>query len=585
MDAYVLSTDDAFTLEAGQAVGERLRMRPIDSPDELPQDSPQPWLVLLDAAQSSAHALVGAIERNHPRAPVIAIVPDAVQAQWLGAVARGSVSAIIARGQLSPVTFGDALVAVERRLIGASPAATGATAAARPAIAARRAPPTAAELFKRSPLARWWPFTAAAALLVIAWLVFGHKPAAHDTAATASVAIGTKHAAGVAKPAIAVPPVTPEPVHRTVLELLSQARIAFRDQSRLLPRYDGSREPRRGESALELYAEVLAQDTGNEEARDGVRRLGSAVQARVQANLAAGQMDDASQLTSTFSAAGGDAALVQKLTSDIKAAQPRWLASQAQRAVAAGDFAGAEQLLVQLNASGGDRRAAQELRHSIDARQADLQLQQMGAEVHSAVAAGALLEPVASSARTRLLAMRQLSRSHSATLNAQRELQLALVARAGEQLKAEQYEAALRWNSAAAELGATDDITDQRRRIRADMDQQAARTAVTATAAAAVETQAPAAARPAYVAAKATRPLNVEYPEALMEKRLVGGVVVEFTLQSNGSATDVTVIESTPSGVFDKAAISAVSRGRFDTAPLGPGKQPQRARLKLSFRP
>jgi TonB family protein len=575
MDAYVLSTDDAFTLEVGQVVGERLRMRPIDSPEEIPTDSTQPWVVLLDAAQSSAHALVSAIERNHPRAPVIAIVPDAVQVQWLGAVARGSVSAIIGRGQLSATTFGDALVAVERRLNAAAMAGTAAA-------------PAPAEPFHRSPFARWWPFAAAAALLLVAWLLLGRKTTVHDSAVSVTTAAGAANPAQTA-PASAVAPLAaaPELAHRTVLELLSLARVAFRDQSRLLPRFDGSRDLRRSDSALELYAEILAQDARNEEARDGVRRLGSAVQARVQSDLASGNMDDASQLVTAYAAAGGDAAQVQKLTADIKSAQPRWLSNQAQRAIAAGDLATAEQIVGQLNASGGDRRAALELRHAIDTHQADLQLQKMGEEVRSAIAAGALLDPPASSARTRLLAMRQLNRTSPATQTAQRELQAALVARANEQQQAQQYEAALRWNSAAAELGATDEINDQRRRIRADMDQQAARAA--AASAAVVEpalapTAAPAA-KPVFVTAKATRPLDVVYPESLISKGVVGSVVLEFTLQANGSAKDVTVLESTPPGAFDKAAVTAVAHGRFDTAPLGPSKQPQRARLKLSFRP
>jgi len=579
LDAYVLSTDDAFTLEAGQVVGERLRMRPIDSPAELPQEASHPWLVLLDASQSGARALVSAIEQAHPSAPIIAIVPDAVQAQWLGAVARGSVSAIIGRGQLSAATFGDALAAVERRLNLAATAAAPARAAA----ATRRAAPAPAEPFRPGPLARWWPIGAGIVVLVAAaWLLFGRKHGVNDATQVAAsplaAAAATATAAG--RPAASAPlPEAAAP--RPVLELLSQARIAFRDQSRLLPRADG----RRGDSALELYAEVLQQEPGNDEARDGVRRLGSAVQARVQSALGGGQMDDASRTVAAYKAASGDATLVQKLEADIRAAQPRWLASQAQRALAAGDLAGAEQALAQISAAGGDRRTALDVRRAIDARQADLQLQQMGDEVRAAIAGGALLEPAASSARTRLQAMRQINRSHPATLAAQRELQSALMSRASEQLQAQQFDAALRWNSAASELGATDELNEQRRRIRADMDQQAARAAAAAAAAAAPTPQPAAPPEPRYVAARATRALNVVYPESLISKGVVGYVIVEFTLQADGSARDVSVVESTPAGAFDKAATAAVARGRFDAAVLGPSKEPQRARVKLSFKP
>jgi TonB family protein len=352
----------------------------------------------------------------------------------------------------------------------------------------------------------------------------------------------------------------------------------------MLPRFDAARVPRTGDTALELYAEVLQRDARNEEARDGVRRLGSAVQTRVQSDLSAGQMDSATRIVAAYASAGGDPVQIQKLTADIKSAQPRWLAVQAQHAVAAGDFAAAEQLLIQLNAVSGDKKAAQDLRRAIDSRQSDLQLQKMGEEVHGAIVAGALLEPAATSARTRLLAMRQLNGKHSATVSAQRELQAALLSRASEQQQAQQYDAALRWNSAAVELGGTDEVNEQRLRIRADMDRQAARAAAVTPAAAPTPIVA-AVVKPAFVNAKATRPLNAEYPESLQNSQIVGSVVVEFTLRADGSATDVAVVESTPRGTFDKAAMAAVARGRFDTTPLGSGKQPQRARIKLSFRP
>jgi TonB family protein len=432
---------------------------------------------------------------------------------------------------------------------------------------------------------RWWPVAAAAVLLVVAWLVLGRKTAAPNVAANVTAATGATSAAAPAlAPTVAPPVATPELTHRTVLELLSQARIVFRDQTRMLPRFDTSRVPRTGDSALELYAEVLLRDARNEEARDGVRRLGSAVQARVQSDLSAGQIDNATRIVAAYSSAGGDPVQIQKLTADIKSAQPRLLAGQAQHAVAAGDFAAAEQLLTQLNAVSGDRKAAQDLRRAIDSRQTDLQMQKLGEEVRGAIAAGALLEPAATSARAKLMAMRQLNGKHSAAISAQRELQSALLSRASEQQQAQQYDAALRWNSAAVDLGATDEGNEQRIRIRADMDRQATRAAAVAATAAPAPTVA-AAVKPAFVIAKAIRPLNVEYPESMLSTAIVGSVVVEFTLRADGSATDVAVVESTPPGTFDKVATAAVARGRFDTSPLGQGKQPKRARIKLSFRP
>jgi protein TonB len=43
-----------------------------------------------------------------------------------------------------------------------------------------------------------------------------------------------------------------------------------------------------------------------------------------------------------------------------------------------------------------------------------------------------------------------------------------------------------------------------------------------------------------------------------------GAVTVEYTVDSNGDPRDVRVIEATPPGVFDKAAVTAVKRWHYD---------------------
>jgi TonB family protein len=71
----------------------------------------------------------------------------------------------------------------------------------------------------------------------------------------------------------------------------------------------------------------------------------------------------------------------------------------------------------------------------------------------------------------------------------------------------------------------------------------------------------------------------------MANSKLTGSVVVEFTLQADGRASDVTVVEATAPGVFDRTATAAVARGRFDVSVLGASRQPQRARIKLNFQP
>jgi protein TonB len=56
------------------------------------------------------------------------------------------------------------------------------------------------------------------------------------------------------------------------------------------------------------------------------------------------------------------------------------------------------------------------------------------------------------------------------------------------------------------------------------------------------------------------------YPTAAMRARQEGWVVVSFTVDPDGKTSDVKVVESQPRHVFDRAAIDAVERYRFNPA-------------------
>ena len=71
---------------------------------------------------------------------------------------------------------------------------------------------------------------------------------------------------------------------------------------------------------------------------------------------------------------------------------------------------------------------------------------------------------------------------------------------------------------------------------------------------------------PASLAAslKRTRYTPPEFPSKALSQRLSGSVTVEYTVDTNGDPRDVRVVEATPPGVFDKAAIAAVKRWHYD---------------------
>jgi TonB family protein len=65
---------------------------------------------------------------------------------------------------------------------------------------------------------------------------------------------------------------------------------------------------------------------------------------------------------------------------------------------------------------------------------------------------------------------------------------------------------------------------------------------------------------------KRLRAPSPDYPVAALTQHLAGSVTLEFTVNTSGEPRDIHVVEATPPGVFDQAAINAVKHWRY--APL-----------------
>jgi TonB family protein len=75
------------------------------------------------------------------------------------------------------------------------------------------------------------------------------------------------------------------------------------------------------------------------------------------------------------------------------------------------------------------------------------------------------------------------------------------------------------------------------------------------------------------------------YPEDALAKRLSGSVELEFTVSPSGEVTDIKIQAADPPGVFDRAAISALSQSRYHPVLRDGVAIAQRARLRLRFKP
>ncbi len=137
---------------------------------------------------------------------------------------------------------------------------------------------------------------------------------------------------------------------------------------------------------------------------------------------------------------------------------------------------------------------------------------------------------------------------------------------AAQQLAQQQSAASPPAAAAPAQPSAAERAAEQRAAEQRAAEQRATeqRQAAAAAAAPAAASSAPAASQPA--AASAIRAISTpspQYPtEALREGRQ-GEVVVEFTVNPDGSVSDPRVVRANPPRVFDRAAISAVRRWRF----------------------
>ena len=84
-------------------------------------------------------------------------------------------------------------------------------------------------------------------------------------------------------------------------------------------------------------------------------------------------------------------------------------------------------------------------------------------------------------------------------------------------------------------------------------------------------------------ATSAPRPLaraHPQYPRAALRRGVEGSVLVEFSVDENGNVVSPRVLESRPRGVFDEAALEALSKWKYEAL----GAQTSPLKVRLTFR-
>jgi protein TonB len=80
-----------------------------------------------------------------------------------------------------------------------------------------------------------------------------------------------------------------------------------------------------------------------------------------------------------------------------------------------------------------------------------------------------------------------------------------------------------------------------------------------------------------------TRIVNAAYPVIARENKVEGWVEVAFTIQPDGSVTDLAIQNANPAGVFEESVITAVAQWRYEPVLCDGQPVHQRAMIRVKF--
>jgi TonB family protein len=178
-----------------------------------------------------------------------------------------------------------------------------------------------------------------------------------------------------------------------------------------------------------------------------------------------------------------------------------------------------------------------------------------------------LIEPANDSAKYYLVTLRGLDPSNAGLAAAMQDLGTRLVVKARLALGLEQYDAARSWLSEAGAIGF---VSPESNSVLHDLDAAAARQQFLANVVAAGD----------LTLVKSVKPV---YPAKANLSKIQGWVELDFTVAESGAVKDIAVHAAGAPGVFENAAISALSQWRYKPVMRDGKIVAQRARVRLRF--
>jgi protein TonB len=286
---------------------------------------------------------------------------------------------------------------------------------------------------------------------------------------------------------------------------------------------------------------------------DKVQSLASLVRDRIRADeLTSPAGDSAVAYLGQLRAAAPSSPATEQAANAVIAA----LFAKAQANALSGDSADESRWLAAARANGASAGQVEQFQHQLAAAQSKAAHERLVSLVQDRLAGGALTSPAGDSAADYL---QQLESSHpagAAAAAAARDRSVLagkLIARARSEMRSGEtaqantdLAAATRWGASAAAVAAVE-------RLGSSSPPQTQPAAAPDLAALAAQL-------------KRTRYAAPEYPDRALNDRISGSVVVQYVVDKKGYTRDVKVTQSTPPGVFDRAAIDAIRQWRYRPA-------------------
>jgi TonB family protein len=320
-----------------------------------------------------------------------------------------------------------------------------------------------------------------------------------------------------------------------------------------------------GDAALDLYLQALTRNPADAEARAGVTEVRERLLARAENALLEERLDEASIAIETARKAGAESGRLALLSAQLAKARQQLKTPLTPVRANAADAAAAPPAAdpaAQMAALAAQPAQALRLQQS-DAEERDRLLKSARERLEQ----DRLIEPADDCAKYYLLTLRGLDPGNAGLAPLTQDLGARLVAKGRHSLELQQYEAARNWLEQAASVGYSS--PDAAAALH-DLDAALAQQAFISSAVDANEIKLLTSVRPVY-------------PRKAQKSAIEGSVEMEFTIAESGAVRDITIRAADPPGVFEQAAITALSQWRYQPVLRGGAPVAQRAHLRIRF--